>query len=100
MPRRPVFWPEHEDGLPTDLEIFIKGLPQKAAERDLWEHLCRLGAADVKEILLLRRQKQSKGMAFVVFNRHDHVVVAKRKLQGTPASSIPCGEKAPSEETQ
>lgn len=94
MPYRPNYVPEHEDGLPTDLEIFVKGLPQVCAERDLWEHLYRLGATDVKEILLLRRQKQSKGMAYVVFNRHEHAVLAKNKLQGTPASSIPCAESA------
>ena len=92
MPYRPNYVPEHEDGLPTDLEIFIKGLPKVCAERDLWEHLYRLGATDVKEILLLRRQKQSKGMAYVVFNRHEHAVLAKNKLHGIPASSIPCGE--------
>jgi len=98
MPWRPSFWPEHEDGLLTDLEIFIKGLPLTCAERDLWEHLYRLGASDVKEILLLRHQKQSKGMAYVVFNRHDHAVVAKQKLNNTPACSIPCGGQAPTDE--
>ena len=92
MPYRPNYVPEHEDGLPTDLEIFVKGLPKSCAERELWEHLYRLGATDVKEILLLRRQKQSKGMAYVVFNRHEHAVLAKNKLQGMPASSIPCAE--------
>ena len=90
MPYRPNYVPEHEDGLPTDLEIFVKGLPKNCAERDLWEHLYRLGATDVKEILLLRRQKQPKGMAYVVFNRHDHAVLAKNKLHNMPASSIPC----------
>jgi len=98
MPFRPAFLPEHEDGLPTDLEIFVGGLPKKCTERDLWEHLCRLGAADVKEILLLRRQKVSKGMAYVVFNRHDHAVLAKTKLNGIPASAIPCGGKVAADE--
>lgn len=92
MPCRPNYVPEHEDGLLTDLEIFVKGLPKICAERDLWEHLYRLGATDVKEILLLRRQKQSKGMAYVVFNRHEHAVLAKNKLHGIPASTIPCAE--------
>ena len=55
MPCRPNYVPEHEDGLLTDLEIFVKGLPKICAERDLWEHLYRLGATDVKEILLLRQ---------------------------------------------
>jgi len=91
MPFRPNFHPEHEDGLHSDLEIFIRGLPKACAERDLWEHLYRLGATDVKEILLLRRQKVSKGMAYVVFNRHDHAVMAKHKLHGSPTSSIACG---------
>eukprot|EP00438_Fugacium_kawagutii_P033890 Skav220979 [mRNA] locus=scaffold1541:29091:40106:+ [translate_table: standard] len=98
MPYRPNYVPEHEDGLPTDLEIFVKGLPKACAERDLWEHLYRLGATDVKEILLLRRQKQSKGMAYVVFNRHEHAVLAKNKLQGVPASAIPCGEGPPEQQ--
>lgn len=98
MPYRPNYVPEHEDGLPTDLEIFVKGLPMVCAERELWEHLYRLGATDVKEILLLRRQKQSKGMAYVVFNRHEHAILAKNKLQGMPASSIPCGESAVQEQ--
>ena len=31
-------------------------------------------------------------MAYVVFNRHEHAVLAKNKLQGMPASSIPCAE--------
>jgi len=100
MPYRPNYLPDHEDGMPTDLEIFVRGLPKVCAERDLWEHLYRLGATDVKEILLLRRQKQSKGMAYVVFNRHDHAVIAKNKLQGTPASSIPCGGEVQTEEKQ
>lgn len=100
MPYRPNYVPEHEDGLPTDLEIFVKGLPKVCAERDLWEHLYRLGATDVKEILLLRRQKQPKGMAYVVFNRHDHAVLAKNKLHNMPASSIPCGGETPNEDKQ
>ncbi|CAE7852645.1 RPL4A [Symbiodinium sp. KB8] len=100
MPYRPNYLPDHEDGMGTDLEIFVRGLPKVCAERDLWEHLYRLGATDVKEILLLRRQKQSKGMAYVVFNRHDHAVIAKNKLQGTPASSIPCGGELQTEEKQ
>eukprot|EP00927_Polykrikos_kofoidii_P016649 TRINITY_DN17534_c0_g1_i1.p1 TRINITY_DN17534_c0_g1~~TRINITY_DN17534_c0_g1_i1.p1 ORF type:complete len:1908 (-),score=371.19 TRINITY_DN17534_c0_g1_i1:105-5828(-) len=91
MPFRPNFLGEHEDGLLTDLEIFIRGFSTRCAERDLWEYLYRLGATDVKEILLLRRQKQSKGMAYVVFNRHDHAVIAKQKLQGLPAAAIPIG---------
>mmetsp|Transcript_38077 Transcript_38077/g.89156 ORF Transcript_38077/g.89156 Transcript_38077/m.89156 type:complete len:1075 (-) Transcript_38077:54-3278(-) len=98
MPFRPNFRPEHEDGLPTDLEIFIKGLPEACAERDLWEHLYRLGSTDVKEILMLRRQKTSKGMAYVVFNRHDHAVMAKHKFNGAPAWSIPCGGQMLQEE--
>eukprot|EP00439_Symbiodinium_sp_Y106_P067338 s1310_g11.t1 len=113
MPYRPNYLPDHEDssfrpfclgsccgvdGMPTDLEIFVRGLPKVCAERDLWEHLYRLGATD--EILLLRRQKQSKGMSYVVFNRHDHAVIAKNKLQGTPASSIPCGGEVQTEEKQ
>lgn len=98
MPHRPNFMPEHEDGLPSDLEIFVRGLPKVCAERDLWEHLYRLGATDVKEILLLRRQKQSKGMAYVVFNRHDHAMMAKHKMNNTPASAIPCGGQMPAEE--
>uniref|UniRef100_A0A7S4SM47 RRM domain-containing protein n=1 Tax=Alexandrium monilatum TaxID=311494 RepID=A0A7S4SM47_9DINO len=98
MPFRPCFLPEHEDGLPTDLEIFVRGLPRSCAERDLWEHLYRLGATDVKEILLLRRQKQSKGMAYVVFNRHDHAMMAKAKLNHAPAASVPCGGQLPTEE--
>lgn len=96
---RPNFLPEHEDGLLTDLEIFVRGLPKVLAERDLWEHLFRLGCGDVKEILLLRRQKQSKGMAYVVFNRHDHAVMAKQKLHNAPANSIPCATPVPPEET-
>ena len=76
----------------------MKGLPKVCAERELWEHLYRLGATDVKEILLLRRQKQSKGMAYVVFNRHEHAILAKNKLQGMPASSIRCGESAVQEQ--
>lgn len=98
MPHRPNFVPEHEDGLPSDLEIFVRGLPRVCTERDLWEHLYRLGATDVKEILLLRRQKQSKGMAYVVFNRHDHAMMAKHKLSNSPASAIPCGGQMPAEE--
>merc|ERR550514_990151 len=93
-----MMFPECEDGLHTDLEIFIRNLPAACVERDLWEHIYRLGATDVKEILLLRRQKQSKGMAYVVFNRHDHAVLAKQKLQGAPSSSIPCGGQVASEE--
>jgi len=91
MPFRPNFLPEHEDGLPGDCEVFVRNLPKACAERDLWEHLYRLGATDVKEILLLRRQKVSKGMAYVVFNRHDHAMLAKHKLHGAPAASVPCG---------
>ncbi|CAE8738923.1 unnamed protein product, partial [Polarella glacialis] len=98
MPFRPNFMPEHEDGLPTDLEIFIRGLPKAMVEKDLWEHLYRLGATDVKEILLLRRQKQSKGMAYVVFNRHDHAVIAKQKLQNMPSSTLTCSGQVQSEE--
>mmetsp|Transcript_15878 Transcript_15878/g.39720 ORF Transcript_15878/g.39720 Transcript_15878/m.39720 type:complete len:1963 (+) Transcript_15878:175-6063(+) len=99
MPYRPSFLPEHEDGLHTDLEIFVRGLPLRLTERDLWEHLYRLGATDVKEILFLRRQQQSKGMAYVVFNRHDHAVMAKHKLHGVPAASIPCeGQTRPEEQ--
>jgi len=97
LSHRPNFLPEHEDGLPTDLEIFLTGLPRECAERDLWEHLYRLGATDVKEILLLRRQKQSKGMAYVVFNRHDHAVLAKQKMNKAPAASISCGGAVPEE---
>lgn len=41
MAFRPNYVPEHEDGLPTDLEVFVKGLPKACAERDLWEHLYR-----------------------------------------------------------
>ncbi|CAE8585175.1 unnamed protein product [Polarella glacialis] len=98
MTFRPSFMPEHEDGLPTDLEIFIRGLPKAMVEKDLWEHLYRLGATDVKEILLLRRQKQSKGMAYVVFNRHDHAVIAKQKLQNMPSSTLTCSGQVQSEE--
>jgi len=98
MPFRPGFLMEHEDGLPSDLEIFIRGLPKALTERDLWEHLHRLGAGDVKEILLLRRQGKSKGMAYVVFNRHDHAVISKHKLNNMPTASVPCEGKAPSPE--
>ncbi|CAE7393093.1 Fubp1, partial [Symbiodinium microadriaticum] len=87
MPYRPNYLPDHEDGMGTDLEIFVRGSAIKFEVSN-------------GEILLLRRQKQSKGMAYVVFNRHDHAVIAKNKLQGTPASSIPCGGELQTEEKQ
>lgn len=92
MPLRPTAR-ELEDGLMTDLEIFVRGLPQECTERELWDYLCRVGASDVREILLLRRQRVSKGMAYIVFNRHDHAVAAKRGLHGVPTSSVVRGAR-------
>eukprot|EP00929_Paragymnodinium_shiwhaense_P012415 TRINITY_DN1195_c0_g2_i1.p1 TRINITY_DN1195_c0_g2~~TRINITY_DN1195_c0_g2_i1.p1 ORF type:complete len:1778 (+),score=452.33 TRINITY_DN1195_c0_g2_i1:143-5476(+) len=97
MAFRPNFGPEHEDGGPHDLEVFIKGFSKQCTEKDLWEHLYRQGATDVKEILLLRRGAQSKGMAYVVFNRHDHALITKQKLNGAPADTI-AGNGKPTEE--
>merc|ERR1719203_1862480 len=37
-------------------------------------------------------------MAYVVFNRHDHAMLAKHKLHGAPAASVPCGGQLQADE--
>jgi hypothetical protein len=43
---RPDLWHELEDGLPTDIELFVQGLPEDCTERDLWDHLCSMGISE------------------------------------------------------
>jgi len=89
---RSLIWPLHEDGDPHDLEIFVKGLPLGCEEKDLWEHLCSVGARDVREILMLRRNGKSKGMAYIMFGHHDAALIAKRALDNAPILSMKCGK--------
>uniref|UniRef100_A0A7R9ZXJ7 Uncharacterized protein n=1 Tax=Pyrodinium bahamense TaxID=73915 RepID=A0A7R9ZXJ7_9DINO len=88
LPRRPDLWQDQEDGMPHDVEIFVKGLPTTCREHELWSHLCSLGARDVQEILLLKRAGKSKGAAYVLFRYHESALLARSKLHGAPAASL------------
>lgn len=92
---RKDFWPDYEDGLHHDVEIFIAGLPSNCQEKQLWEHLCRLGASDVREILLIRRDGKSKGKAYVLFGRHESAVLVRSKLNNARSSLIACDGNVP-----
>lgn len=85
-----------KSGYVQDDEIFIRGLPEACTEKDLWQHMngmqeliVKIGPL-VKSILLLRRLRVSRGMAYVEFTSGQAAKAAIALLHDSLASSIPC----------
>lgn len=74
---------EAVDLIMSSARVFVRNLPFTATEDELLEHFSQCGPVSVAQIPLDRKTKQSKGIAFVLFQRPDDALRAFRELEGT-----------------